>query len=462
MVTNNSLNITNFGAIGDGNTNCTKAFEAAINACGENGGGTVYVPAGTYKTGAIHFVSNMNLYVDAGATILFSNDLEDYPLVFDQWEGIDRQVYSPLIYGKDLENISITGHGLLSGQGEFWWNKERNIDLAYPRPRMICFNSCKNVLIEGVRIINSPSWTINPIACENVTVNKITIKNPADSPNTDGINPSSCKNVHISNCHVDVGDDCITIKSGTEDSLKKIACENITVTNCTMVHGHGGVVIGSEMSGDIRNVTISNCVFEGTDRGIRIKSRRGRGGVVEDIRVNNIVMKNVICPFILNLYYFCGPRGKDKYVWDKNPYPVTEETPIFRRIHFSNITAREVSAAAGFLYGLAEMPVEDITFDNVSVAMAKDAVPGKPAMMDGIEPMKQKGFFCCNVKNVSFNGVTVSGHDGAAFRVEKGEKVDFFRCSSDGLNPEDKMVSFEEVKGVCINFKEISGNDSCC
>jgi polygalacturonase len=460
ILINDNLNILNFGAIGDGNTNCTKAFAAAIKVCHENGGGTIYVPAGTYKTGAIHFISNMNLYVDAGAVILFSNDLEDYPLVFDQWEGIDRQVYSPLIYGKDLENISITGHGLLSGQGEFWWKSSK--ELAYPRPRMICFNSCKNVLIEGVRIINSPSWTINPIACENVTVNKITIKNPADSPNTDGINPSSCKNVHISNCHVDVGDDCITIKSGTEDSLKKIACENITVTNCTMVHGHGGVVIGSEMSGSIRNVTISNCVFEGTDRGIRIKSRRGRGGVVEDIRVNNIVMKNVICPFIMNLYYFCGPRGKDKYVWDKNPYPVTEETPIFRRIHFSNITAREVHAAAGFLYGLAEMPVEDITFDNVFVAMAKDAVPGKPAMMDGIEPMKQKGFFCCNVKNISFNGVSVSGHEGPAFTVEKGEQVEFFRCSSENLNTKEPMVSLEEVKDVSINFKEVSGNGDCC
>lgn len=141
------------------------------------------------------------------------------------------------------------------------------------------------------------------------------------------------QNVRISNCHIDVGDDCIAIKAGTEDTYERIACENITITNCTMVHGHGGVVLGSEMSGSIRNITISNCIFQETDRGIRLKSRRGRGGIVEDIRVSNIVMDNVMCPFILNLYYFCGPRGKEPYVWEK-AYPIDERTPAFRRIHF--------------------------------------------------------------------------------------------------------------------------------
>jgi polygalacturonase len=196
-------------------------------------------------------------------------------------------------------------------------------------------------------------------------------------------------------------------------------------------------------------VTVSNCVFEGTDRGIRLKSRRGRGGVIEDIRVNNIVMKGVICPFIANLYYFCGPRGKDKYVYDKNSYPVTEETPAFRRIHFSNITAREVSAAAGFLYGLAEMYVEDITFDHISVAMAEDAEPGMPAMMAELEPMKQRGFFCCNVTDISFNRVTVSNHEGPAFYIENGKGIELAGCrSKQPRTAEESIAVFKNVTSV--------------
>ncbi|MCO9197658.1 hypothetical protein KUX55_23705, partial [Salmonella enterica subsp. enterica serovar Mbandaka] len=158
---------------------------------------------------------------------------------------------------------------------------------------------------------------------------------------------------------------------------------------CTMVHGHGAVVLGSEMSGDIRNVVISNCVFQETDRGIRLKSRRGRGGIVEDVRINNIVMDQVMCPFILNLYYFCGPRGKEPYVWEKTRYPIDERTPKFRRIHFSDITARNVHASAGFIYGLAEQFIQEITFDRIAISMAEEAIPGVPAMMTGLSEMSK-------------------------------------------------------------------------
>lgn len=304
------FSIKNFGAVEGGEKLCTSAFNAAVEACAQAGGGTVCVPAGSYLTGPIHMGSNMTLYLEAGARVLFVRNKEEYPLVHTRWEGAECQVYSPLIYGKNLQNVTVTGRGVLEGQGSYWWDLQRADKLEYPRPRFISFECCTNVVIEGITLLNSPAWTVNPIQCENVTIDKISIKNPPDSPNTDGINPDSCKNVHISNCHVDVGDDCITLKSGTEDCAVKIPCENITVTNCTMVHGHGGVVIGSEMSGGVRNVVISNCVFEGTDRGIRIKSRRGRGGVVEDIRVNNIIMKEVICPFVMKLFYYCGPGGE--------------------------------------------------------------------------------------------------------------------------------------------------------
>lgn len=250
--------------------------------------------------------------------------------------------------------------------------------------------------------------------------------------------------MRISNCHIDVGDDCIAIKAGTEDTVERVACENITITNCTMVHGHGGVVLGSEMSGDIRNVTINNCVFQDTDRGIRLKSRRGRGGVIEDIRVDNIVMEGVICPFILNLYYFCGPKGKDKYVWDKNPYPVTVDTPMFRRIHFANITARNVHASAGFIYGLVEQYVSELTFNHIDISLAENAIPGKPAMMAGIEDMNNRGFYVGFAKDVLFNRITIENHDGPAFYLENCEDIEVIYCKSKNTKKEEALI--KEVK----------------
>jgi polygalacturonase len=447
-----SFNIHDFGAVGDGVNICTDAFAAAIKAASEVGGGTVYVPAGTYLTGSIRLKSNINLYLDAGATVLFSTNKKDYPVIFSRWEGVEREVYQSCIYGANLENVSITGYGILNGQGQLWWElyrsfkKYNNNALEYPRPKLISFDECNKVLIQNVKLVNSPSWTINPICCENITIDNITVKNPWDSPTTDAIDLDSSKNIHISNCYLDVGDDCIVIKSGTEEGIKRVPCENITITNCTMIHGHGGVVIGSEMSGGVRNVVISNCIFEGTDRGIRIKSRRRRGGVVEDIRVNNIIMKNVISPIIMHMFYYCGPGGKDKYTWDKGIYPINDQTPIFRRIHISNITAREVRAAAGYIYGLPEMPIEDITFDNIDIHMTDKAIPEMPAMMDGIEPMSHKGFYCQNVKDIQFNNVTISNHEGSAFIVENGENIEFTKCRA--KNPTNTEMQVFDLRNV--------------
>lgn len=436
------FDITHYGAISDPNTLCTEAIAGAIAAAEAVGGGTVYVPSGTFYTGAIILKSNIELHLSPGAVLSFSTDPSLYPVEISRWEGVKREVYASCIYAEDAVNVSITGFGVLEGNGQPWWDVFRNsVDkLAYPRPKMISLDGCKRITIKDITVRNSPSWTVHPCGCSNVTIDNVTIWNPADSPNTDGINPESCNNVRISNCHIDVGDDCIAIKAGTEDTAYRQACENITITNCTMVHGHGGVVLGSEMSGDIRNVTISNCIFKQTDRGIRLKSRRGRGGIVEDIRVSNIVMEDVICPFILNLYYFCGPRGKEKYVWDKNPYPITEETPCFRRIHFANITARQVHASAGFIYGLAELAISDITFTDIDISMAEDAVPGRPAMMTGIQDMHNRGFYLGNVKDIRFNRVTIENHEGAAFYVENGENVAVIHCESRGTRHPEEMI----------------------
>ncbi|MEK4144631.1 glycoside hydrolase family 28 protein [Paenibacillus sp. FSL M7-0547] len=435
-------NINDYGAHPNSAEPSTEAIARAIHAASEAGGGTVYVPSGHYQTGAIFMKSNIELQLSPGAELSFSSDPNDYPVVSSRWEGVKQNVHASCIFGINLENVSVTGAGKLDGRGAPWWDKHRNSpdSLLYPRPKLISFDNCRRVTLRDLTLVNSPSWTVNPICCQDVTIDNLSIYNPADSPNTDGIDPESCVNVRISNCNIDVGDDCIAIKAGTEDTKERVACENITITNCTMIHGHGGVVLGSEMSGDIRNIVISNCVFKQTDRGIRLKSRRGRGGVVEDIRVSNIVMEDVICPFILNLYYFCGPRGKDKYVWDKNPYPVTEETPCFRRIHFANITARNVHAAAGFLYGLAEQYISEITFSDIDISMAENAIPGRPAMMSGIQDMNNRGFYLGNVRDIRFRQVTIENHEGPAFYIENGETVDITGCQSRNTRKVEELV----------------------
>lgn len=439
--------IEEYGAKGDGKTVNTMMIAQAVDDCYKAGGGTIYVPAGVFVTGAIELKSNMLLYLEVGAELSFISDLTHYPIVSSRWEGAKSDIYMSCIYARNAENLAITGFGTLNGNGLFWWNLFKEGNLAYPRPNLISFDYCNRVNISNIKLIDSPSWTIHPNVSENITITGVTIVNPASSPNTDGINPESCRNVKISDCHIDVGDDCIAIKAGTEDAERKVPCENIVITNCTMLHGHGGVVFGSEMSGDIRNVVVSNCIFEGTDRGIRFKSRRGRGGVVENIRVNNIVMNDVICPFILNLYYYFGPRGLDSYVSNKEKQPVTELTPIFRSIHFANITATNVKAAAGFIYGLPEMPVENIDFSNIHITMAEHAKPDIPAMMIDLEPMKKRGFVCSNMEDVLFERVTISRHEGPAFSIENSRNIEINHCRTTKTIKEELLFQFENVTG---------------
>ena len=394
----------------------TRTIQQAIDIAAANGGGTVRVAPGRHLTGSLVLRSDVTLELDAGAVLAGSQDPADYPLIETRWEGRQQLTHAPLIGGSSLRNVAITGRGTIDGQGAGWWTRHREKANEHPRPRLISIADSSNVLIEGITAVNSPSWTIHPVRCTNVTVDKVTIRNPLDSPNTDGINPDSCRYVHIANCHIDVGDDCITIKSGKETEAEDLRapCENITITNCTMAHGHGGVVIGSEMSGDVRNVVISNCVFVGTDRGIRIKTRRGRGGVVEDIRVSNIVMREVLVPFTMNLFYNALAKG-DRTIADKRPRTVDPGTPRVRRIRFAQITAGDAHYAAAFLYGLPEMPIEDVTFRDVSIAMSPDARSGVPDNLDDQPPMTRVGFFARNIRGLHLEGVEVSGQLGEKF-----------------------------------------------
>jgi polygalacturonase len=342
------------------------------------------------------------------------------------------------VFAANAQFVTVTGRGVIDGNGAHFWAEAKEHARLYkedytkhlPRPRAVQFVLCDNVRVSGVTIRNSAMWTVHPVCCNNVTVDGITINNPANSPNTDGINPESCSNVRISNCHIDVGDDCVTIKAGTEldDFQRHRPCENITVTNCTMINGHGGVVIGSEMSGGVRNVVISNCIFNGTDRGIRIKSRRKRGGIVEDIRVNNIIMTNVFCPITMNGYYQCGADKDDMSLFSLDKLPVSGDTPIFRNIYISNVTSRNTIASAGYFLGIPEMPIENVTLDNIVVEMAD--TPGgaenlkeKPVMAYHIRKTCGEGFHVENCKDVRFGNVWVKTAVGPEVVVERSENV---------------------------------------
>ncbi|MGG9960830.1 glycoside hydrolase family 28 protein [Ferruginibacter sp. SUN106] len=442
--------VTKYGAKKDSSAKATVAIAKAIDAASKAGGGTVYFPAGKYLTGPIHLKSNIVIFIDAGAELHFSDDFDDYlPMVESRYEGVDLKSFSPLFYAYKVENITIKGRGKINGHGKKWWdyvlsfpkdqprNKwqlafdaaNKNIILSddsaqtkrgFLRPPFIQPMYCKNILIEGITITNSPFWTINPEFCENITVNGVTIDNPK-SPNTDGINAESCKYVHVSNCHISVGDDCITIKSGKDvpGRTKNMPAENYTITNCTMLNGHGGVVIGSEMSGGVKKIVITNCVFDGTDRGIRIKTTRGRGGIVEDIRVDNIVMKNIKeQAIVLDMQYSRVP-----------PEPVSERTPQFRNIRLSNITA--YTKQAMYINGLDEMPVQEISLNDCVFEA-------------------ETGIVIKNAKDIQLHNVRVNTRTGSALTADKTQRIDIDGLTSAKPIADVPLIKLNNVQDVLL------------
>lgn len=416
-------NIKEYAGLAEGQKDWTNAFKAAVADCAAEGGGTIYVPAGVYNTHSIRLKTNITLNLEAGAVLNFTDDIENYEIIDIEFEGIPMKMYMPCIFAEGEKNVSVVGQGTLDGNGMRWWKELREGTLAAARPYLVCFSKCERVKLDGITLTNSPAWTVHPLYCNDVVVNNVAIKNPADSPNTDGIDPNGSQNVRISNCIIDVGDDCIAIKSGTEDTPNPMPSENITITNCNMLHGHGGVVIGSEMSGSVRNVTVSNCVFQDTDRGIRLKTRRRRGGAMENMIFQNIVMDHVLCPFIFNMYYYCGKNGKEKYVWDKAAYPVDASTPAVRDILVSNVTVINADAAAGFIYGLAEQPVENIVFSNCRIKMTENGPAGEPAMLSNMPPMQQAGFFIRNAKGIEFHQTKIENVKGEVFDIDETAEV---------------------------------------
>ena len=416
--------ITEYSALSEGGKNWSRAFSEALETLRVQGGGVLTVPPGVYPTGPIQLYSGVTLDVQSGAEIRFLQDIGAYPLVDIEFEGIPGKGYMPCLYARDARNIAVTGFGTLNGQGSYWWKLFKEKQLDYPRPYLVCFDSCADVTLENVTLTQSPCWTVHPLRCENMVIRGIRIKNPADSPNTDGIDPNGCRNVRITDCTIDVGDDCIAVKSGTEDTVAPSPSENIIIANCHFLHGHGGVVLGSEMSGGIRNVLVTSCVFVETDRGIRLKTRRGRGGEVAGIQLDNLIMEKVMCPFVFNMYYFCGKGGRLPEIQDKRPRPADDTTPSLRDVRISNVTARRCGACAGFFYGLPERPVEGVTLRNVLVEMDETAEAACPAMMNDCPSMKGRGFYLRNARRVDLSGVMVLGVQGPLTDADDSVRTD--------------------------------------
>ena len=411
------LNILDYKDLSVNGTDWTAAFEKAVADIKENGSGTLTVPAGVYNTANITLTSNMTLDLQEGSELSFFDDFDRYEIIWGSFEGVMCDMYKPFVYAKDEVSVSITGKGVINGNGEKWWKALLNKELTYMRPRLVYFEKCTDVEIRDITVTNSPCWTIHPYWCDNVNVIGVKVKNPAISPNTDGINPDSCHNVLIKDCKIDVGDDCIAIKSGVEQSDVLRSCENIFIEGCEMVHGHGGVVLGSESSGGIAHVTVKNCLFEDTDRGIRYKTRRRRGGHVYDINFEDITMKHVMCPFVFNMYYFCGKLGKEPWVSDPNPAPVDEGTPSLADLKIHNVHVYDATSCAGIFAGLPEQKVSGVSFKNCSVSMKQGEKPEIPAMMSNLEPQSAAGFILKNTENVVFENVEVKNYIGKEYQI---------------------------------------------
>lgn len=409
-----SVSVEEYGAKPGIHVSNTKAFNEAIESVSGKGGGKVIIPEGIWYTGPIQLRSHVELHLERGAYVYFQYNKEEYPLIKTNYEGNDRIRATSPIYAYDQEDIAITGDGIIDGQGELWrpqkkmklteaqWNKltqtgvteggmwypsqssydgmhnpdikpdeENSLERAekyydFYRPVMVSLIRCKRVLIDGVTLMNSPAWNLHPLFCEHLTINKVTIRNPWHAQNGDGLDLESCRFVNILDSSFDVGDDAICLKAGKNEIARKtiFPTEYVTIKGCTVYHGHGGLVVGSEMSRSVRNIVVENCTFIGTDIGVRFKSTLGRGGVVENIRLSNIRMTNIVKEAILFSMRYSGAMDESKVK--------QEDIPEFKNIDLDNIIC-DGAGAAFSVYGLEQLPIHDITMRD-SVFRANSGV----------------------------------------------------------------------------------------
>jgi polygalacturonase len=420
---NRDFSISEFGAVGDNKTDCTQAFRRAVGACHAAGGGRVTVPQGEYLTGAIHLLSGVNLHVPKEATIRFLRNPAAYPLVFTRWEGTELMNFSPFIYAFEQTNIAITGEGTIDGNSddEHWWlwkgrrshlsqpaadqTKDRNLlhemgekgvpvnqrifgQGHYLRPQFIQPYRCKNVLIEGVALRNSPMWHLNPVLCSNVIVRNLSIR--SSGPNTDGCDPESCKDVLIEGCTFNTGDDCIAIKSGRNADGRRlhVRSENIVIRDCHMKEGHGGATLGSEISGGVRNVFVEDCRMDGPHLhdALRIKNNAMRGGVLEDIYARNITVGQVaMAGLSIDFYYEEGANGAF--------------TPVVGNVNVRNLSVQQTKYAL-YLRGFKNAPIRDVRLTDCNFVHAS-----RPSVVENVERL--------SLKDVDINGQQVHSAKGS-------------------------------------------------
>ena len=428
-IADNTVLLSDFGADNTGRELCTAAIARAIDALVEKGGGHLVVPRGVWLTGPVVLKSGIDLHLDNGAVLQFAADESLYPLVSTSFEGLDtRRCQSP-ISANGATNISITGGGVIDGNGQYWrpvkkskvtsahWNRlleqpgsqemkkgywvpsagyakgEQGANMNVPnakteeewqavkrflRPVMIGLVNCKNVLLQGVIFQNSPAWNLHPLMCENIIIDNVLVRNPSYAQNGDALDLESCKNALIVNSRFDAGDDGICLKSGKDADGRRRGrpCENVVVSGCTVFAGHGGFVVGSEMSGGVRNISVKDCQFVGTDVGLRFKSTRGRGGIVENIYIDGVSMTDIATyALTFNMYY--GGKSVAEVLAEggeqKQPeaVPVTEETPIFRNIDIRNVICHHAGFAMEF-NGLPEMPIDGIHLKDITILAKND------------------------------------------------------------------------------------------
>lgn len=428
-----TLDVRRFGAKGDGVQDDTHFIQTAILACPENS--RVLIPAGVYRITSLFLKSHLRLELAAGAELKAFTDPEKFSVLpgmiqsYDEtdqynlgsWEGNPLNAYAGIICGMNVEDVVIYGQGTINGNAskQDWWGRKYK---EVFRPRLFFINNCKNVTLSGVKVCNSPSWTLHPYFSDDLKLIDLFIQNPADSPNTDGCDPESCKNVDILGVHFSVGDDCIAVKSGKIYMGRKYKkpSENIRIRQCLMEDGHGAVTLGSEMAGGVVNLTVEDCIFSHTDRGLRIKTRRGRGkdAIISNITFRNLDLDHVMTPLVVNSFYFCDPDGRTPYVQSRELYPVDDRTPSIKKMVFENMKCTNCHVAAAYFDGLPEQKIEEIVMRNIEFSYAENPMSGVPAMSEGVPKSTKRGLFARNVAKLTLENIKIEGQDGLDYEFD--------------------------------------------